>query len=93
MKKEFKTLAEFKRILQVGDKLNCTRHTFNPCVYPPREVTIKHTDSFALKTEKGEGKIFDSWCYYPKAKDCKIENNQLIILEGGQPYLTYSFAE
>lgn len=91
--KTFKSLAEFKRVLQINDKLNCTRHLYNPGVYPPREVSIKHTDSFALKTKKSNGQIVDSWCYYPKAKDCKVENNQLIILQNGEPYLTYSFAE
>lgn len=91
--KTFSTLAEFKRILQKGDKLNCERHQFNPQIYPVREVTIKQTNAFALKTILPNGKIADSWCEYPKASDTRIENNKLIILENGLPYLTYSFAE
>lgn len=91
--KTFSTLAEFKRILEVNDKLECTRHTFNPCIYPVRKVTIKQTNCFALETKLPDGRFENSYLEYPKARECKVENNQLIILENGNPYLTYSFAK
>lgn len=92
--KTFKTLAEFKRVLQVGDTLKCTRFGFNPVTYPPREVAIKQTNSFALKTKQASGEIVNSWLEFPKASKCKIENNELTIIDNdGNPWLTYSFAE
>lgn len=63
MKKEFKTLAEFKRLLKVGEKLNKIDHQhmigrdaqnkpiYGDREYPTREISIVQTNSFALKTE------------------------------------------
>jgi len=67
-----------------------------------REVSIKQTNSFALKTQKSDGKIVDSWCQYPKASQCKIlDENTIQILEEDYrvregvkpliPILTYKF--
>lgn len=90
--KTFNTLAEFKRLLQPGDKLHTVNHTnvigrdsnnkvvYGDYVYPVRECSIKQSNSFAFKTEK-EGKIVDSWCDFPKASMCKVEDNKLIILQ------------
>lgn len=46
-----------------------------------REVSIKQTDRFALKTTKEDGEIVDSWCYYPKASECEIKEGKLLIYE------------
>lgn len=80
MKKEFKTLAEFKRVLQVGDKLNAINHA-NNVEYPTREVSTKQTNSFALKTQKTDGSFVDSWCEFPPASMCKVESNKLVIYQ------------
>lgn len=96
--KTFNTLAEFKLILAVGDKLNCIMHNrligtnsedavIKDYECPVRVVSIKQTNSFALKTENGDSKtgetdgtLRDSYCEYPQASMCKIENNKLIIM-------------
>lgn len=106
------TVADFKRALQIGAKVHCIYHmkvsgrdeNNNP-VYESedkgvREVSIKQTNSFALKTHRTDGKIVDSWCNYPKATECIIKDNTVTILEEdfrvreGQkpmiPVLTYS---
>lgn len=96
--KAFRTLAEFKRVLSVGDKLICIYHNrligkslqdgvIQDYQCPPREVSKKQTNMFALKTENGDlktgipdGTFCDSWCEYPAASKCKVENNRLIIM-------------
>lgn len=64
--KKFSTLAEFKRILKVGDKLNAINHSnligrdgtgnavYGDFEFPTREVSIKQNNSFALKTENAD---------------------------------------
>jgi hypothetical protein len=91
--KQFKTLSEFKKVLAVGDKLACTWHMahdgrdengqmkYKSEERPVREVTIKQTNAFTLKTEKTDGEVVDSWCYYPKASECKVEDNVLHVFE------------
>jgi len=117
MKKTFKTISEFKKKLEVGDYLNTIFHcVFNGrdedgcIIYKSetkgiRKVSIKQTNSFALETTKKDGTITDSWCDYPKAKDCIIVDNRLEIYEdytewrkhvkkkGKRIVLTYKFAD
>lgn len=101
MSKTFKTLAEFKRVLQPGDKMHTINHMktigrdehtnkviYGDYVYPVREVSIKKTNMFALKTENNDlktgipnGTYCDSWLEFPAASMCKIEDNKLIILK------------
>lgn len=94
MAKTFTTIAEFKRILQLGDKLKCIYHMdFNgrdaeqQVIYKDkelgvREVSIKQTNSFALKTWREDKQEFvDSWCSYPTAKFARVDNGKLIIFE------------
>jgi hypothetical protein len=93
MTKQFKTVSEFKKILAVGDRLHCIHHmdfAGRDAEMKPiwkdkdmgiREVSIKQTNSFALKTTRTDGKVTDSWCSYPKASMARVENNCLIILE------------
>lgn len=106
--KNFATLSEFKKVLTIGDTVNCIFHRafagrnkagemqYKEEPREPRPVSIKQSNSFALKTIKTTGEVTDSWCYYPKASDCKIENNNTLqIFETDRdgkvyPILTYS---
>ena len=109
--KQIKTLADFKRAVEVGAKVHTIWHTAfagrdenqQPIWKDEdrgiREVSIKQSNSFALKTEN-DGKVVDSWCSWPKATECRIVDNQVTILaedfrvrEGQKPMipvLTYS---
>lgn len=92
------TLADFKKLLQVGRKVQCTFHQeFNGrdenknCLYKDtdkgvREVSIKQTNSFALKTTKTDGEVVNSWCSYPKASECIIKGSQVTILQENRRY-------
>ena len=87
------TVADFKRELQLGRKVVGIRHTKivgrddeKKVIYADeelaiREVSIKQTNRFALKTTRTNGEIVDSWCDYPKAKESKVENNRITIFE------------
>ncbi len=91
--KTFKSVSEFKKVLAIGDRLHAVNHTklvgyddnkkpiYGDFDMGIREVSIKQSNSFALKTVRSDGKVVDSWCSYPKASDCKIENNVLVIYE------------
>lgn len=90
---QIKTVSDFKKALQIGVQVHSVFHmAFNgrdeagKVIYKDedkgvRPVSIKQTNSFALKTLRTDGKICDSWCDYPKASMCKIEDNKVIILE------------
>lgn len=90
-----KTLSDFKRRLKVGEKL----HTFNNLMGKDmgiRELSIVKSNSFAFRTQKYDGKIVDSWCFYPSAKNfVVVDDNTVQILEENDnikfPILTYKF--
>lgn len=90
--KKFSTLAEFKRVIEVGDQLE-TYHFGNAFMAAKslgvRPVSIKQTNAIAFKTERGT----DSWIEYPKAGNTEIRDNVLIVLhpETRQPMLSYKF--
>jgi len=93
-----KSLADFKKLLIIGAKVHCIFHqSFNGrdenknCIYKDedkgtRPVSIKQTNSFALKTTKTDGEEVNSWCSYPKASECIIKDNQLTILQENRRY-------
>ena len=111
----FNSLAEFKRKLKVGVKLHAIRHTEfagreenGRVIYKDqdlgvRPVSIVQTNSFAMKTVKSDGEEVDSWCGYPKASECIVTGNKLVILEEDMrgpeptkeliPVLTYEFVD
>lgn len=88
-----KTLADFKRAIKMGTKIGCIHHqhfngfdeqkkaVYKEMIHPVREVSIVQTNTFALKTTRSDNKVVDSYCEFPKAKNCKIENNKITILE------------
>ena len=102
-----KTVADFKRLIQIGAKVACIFHMeragrddkgnvfYKDLDRGEREVTIRQTNSFALKTWKeSEGKFIDSWCSYPKASEVIIKDNKITMLEedregNKKPVLTY----
>lgn len=101
-----KTLADFKRQLKVGVKLAAIYHkhfagrteegkpVWTDKDLGTREVSIVQSNSFALKTPQTDGTFRDSWCHFPKAKECKINNDSVVIYEeDGLPVLTYRFVE
>jgi hypothetical protein len=86
------SLADFKRKIQVGTKLGCIY--FYPDgkfdIKPVREVSIKQSNCFALKTWSEKRQIWEnSYCYYPKAKDCKFVDGKMEIYEDGKKILVY----
>lgn len=92
--KTFKTVTEFKKVLAKGDKLHTMFHlhfvgrdpeTMQP-IYTDedrgvREVSIRQSNSFALKTTHPSGKVDDAWCSYPKASEAEVFDNTLVIYE------------
>lgn len=87
-----KSLADFKRKLKIGTKLHCIYHQdfasrdknqlpiYKDLDKGIREVSKKQTSSFALKTKKTDGTFQDTWCNFPKAKECIIKENSITIL-------------
>lgn len=107
---KIQTLADFKKSIQLGVKISGTLHmTFNgrdekgnvlykDSILPAREVSIVQSNSFALKTTKTTGEIVDSWCQYPKAKECTFLDNVITIHELNRegkliPVLSYKIEE
>ncbi len=107
-----KNLSDFKKRLKIGQKLQAVNHltfagrnteTGEPIYQDKdlgvREISIVQSNSFALKTIKQDGSTVDSWCPYPKAKECVFNNeNSITILEEQRsgaliPVLTYTFVE
>ena len=104
-----KNLSDFKNRIQVGVKLKTTYHfllvgreqdgtpIYGDEIKPIREISIKQSNSFALKTVRQDGKKVDSWCNFPKSSEIEFLNNNTVrILEkqtNGEikPVLTYEF--
>lgn len=78
------SLAEFKRKLQVGSKWQALNHIDQKDL-GIREVSKVQTNAVAFKMPNGR----DSWLYFPKAKDLKVEGDSFTVLEDGTPILTY----
>ena len=87
-------MAGFKRHLELDVEVHAVLHTASAgrehetdrMIYTDRDmgvrpISIVQSNSFALRTEKPDGKVVDSWCGYPKASECRIENNTLTIME------------
>ncbi len=69
-----KTLADFKRALQIGTKwegYNC----YNQQSLGIREVSIRRSERFAFRIINSAGEVRDSWCDFPKAKDIKFRED------------------
>ena len=89
-----KTLADFKRRIQLGVNID-TKYP-NGFELPTREVSIKQSNSFALKTEMNVGNSDNSWMEYPKASmiEFPTENQATIFWDtrnGREECLTYTF--
>jgi len=103
---KFSTLAEFKKNIQLGRKVQSTFHraiigrdeqnkpTFGIKDNGEREVTIVQSNSCAFKTVKHDGEVVNSWFYYPKAKEVKVVNNDTLeVYEDNILLLTYQIIE
>jgi hypothetical protein len=93
-----KTLAEFKRRIKDAfdnGKLIQTTHT-KMGDFGIRSVSICQSNSFALKTKRGD-ELVDSWCEFPKAGDFEGGDNEVKIFWGEgdrrEHILTYKFLE
>ena len=91
--KTFKTLAEFKRVIEVGDLVE-TYHFGNSFMPAKslgiRPVSIKQTNAIAFRTDRGT----DSWIQYPKASSAEVKDNTLYVLqESGKPMLSYKIIQ
>jgi len=87
-----KTLADFKRKLVVGAKLDCTYHQAfggrdeegQPIWIDEnkgiRKLSTVQTNSFAFETVKKNGELSESWCDMPSAKLSIIKENSITIL-------------
>lgn len=88
-----KSLADFKRRLQVGVKLACVYHQefagrdekgmtqYKDIERPVREVSIVQSNSFALKTQKTDGSWQDQWCDMPKASQVDFPDQDTIVIK------------
>ena len=108
-----KTISDFKRRIVKGAKLHCIFHQkfsgrdaggkikIQDEDRGVREVNIVQTNAFTLLTKTDDGKVIDSWCYYPKASEVKfIDKDTIQILDRDFrdlesnnyiPSLTYKF--
>ena len=105
---QFTTLAAFKKLLKVGTKLHAIHHLMpthtrdeqGKPIYTEkdmgeREVKRIQSNAITLLTTKANGEIVESWLHYPKASECEVIEDKLIIYETnreGEKYkiLTYS---
>jgi hypothetical protein len=91
-----KTLADFKRRLKVGVRIETINANYGSMGVRP--ISIVQSNSFAFKTVKTTGETVDSWCEYPKAKDFEIVDKDTAIIywetnKGREPILTYKFID
>ena len=88
-----KTLADFKRALQVGRTVETIHAKFGS--FGKRQISKVQSNAFALKTERA-GKTVDSWCEFPTAKDIEFPNENTAVIywgegTGREQILTYIF--
>jgi hypothetical protein len=109
-----KTLADFKKRIAKGIKIETTYHQATTGHRDEkgklrlfdeykgiREINIVQATQFTLLTIKKDGTMIDSWLKYPKATECKIldDNTIMIMCEDFRehnsttliPLLTYKF--
>jgi hypothetical protein len=88
-KKEFNSLAEFKKLIQKDVLVGGIFHKyfengkgFSERKMEDRPVNIVQTNAFTLKTKKTSGETVDSWFHFPKASQIKIvDKTRLEIYE------------
>ncbi len=94
-----KTIADFKRKMIKGAKVNSTLyHVRNgvetlAMVAKDREVTVSQSNSFAL-TVPGKyknGKQVSSWCDWPKTAEFSVINENTAQITFGFGRLIYEF--
>lgn len=102
-----KTLAEFKRLVKVGTLIQAIHHLnfagrdeqgnviYNDKDMGTRPVSIVQSNAIALTTVKSDGTTVDSWFHYPKASECRFnEDGSFTYMEAqgngkAVPCLTY----
>jgi hypothetical protein len=93
-----KTVADFKRNMQVGAKVNSflfwadkEGNMQQQNAQLDRECTISQSNSFALTAVNSKGETVNSWCDWPKkAEFTPIDDNKAEIhFQGGK--LIYEF--
>lgn len=87
-----RTFADVKRRCQPGTRLVMIRH-MDPKVPVPFDRLVVRVQSNALELSPWPGKTRNSWLYWGKAADMRIEDpDTFSVLEDGQVIMTYRFA-
>lgn len=85
------TLADFKKAINVGTKLNTIWHQYSATkgengylIFESHtkendEVSIVKSTQFAVKRKKKDGTFIDSWMQFPKASECTFNDNSVTI--------------
>ena len=86
-----KTLADVKRRAVVGTRLQLIASAWTPADRPPIERTVTKVQTNAIAMTPWPGKTNDSWLWWPKAMDLRIDDDTFTVLENGYAQLTYRF--
>jgi hypothetical protein len=88
------SMADFKRLAIIGAQFE---RTFIGSDVPTSIRTVNHVQSNAVTfradpDNPSAAHCNQSWFYFPKAKDCRFENGDLIVLDlQGNPRLTLRY--
>jgi len=83
----FKSFADFKKRVQVGDRLHCDNFNF-PHLSGPRTVTKVQTNAIAVTNADGR----EIWWWYTKASEVRIDGRAVSAIDhAGTPAFTYTF--
>jgi hypothetical protein len=88
------SMADFKRLAVVGGQFE---RAFIDSNVPTSIRTVNHVQSNAVTFRADPGNpsaapCNRSWFYFPKAKDCRFEDDTLVVLDlDGNPRLTLRY--
>jgi hypothetical protein len=77
-----KTLAQFKQRLQTGVIVETYNHNLKRN-FGQRPVNIVQSNACTFLTNV-DGKLVDSWLYYPKAKDIEFDGENIANIYWGE---------
>ena len=82
-----KSFTEFKRNVKLGTELRIENLLY-PEISRDTVVTKLKSTGFAARLERPDGSVVDSWIYWPKAAETRIEGNTLYV--NGEHYINGS---
>jgi hypothetical protein len=77
-----KTLADFKKRIQTGVVVETYNHNLKRN-FGQRQINLVQSNACTFLTSV-EGKLVDSWLYYPKAKDIEFEGENIAYIYWGE---------